>query len=362
MTLRSFLLLWCVLGGFVSPVLAGDVVLLHSEARPDGWTRGVARVLCPAEAADCRVTELFLGPASRGDDFFEDLYERFCPDWCGVSPAAVIADGESAFAFVRKYREDLFGVAPVVYLGMPRPEENLVSQCGVCSGVPLTLDVRATIDLLFRLRPETEIVVGIMDGSPASMRLKLRVEAAMEPYQGRAQVVFPGHEPGDGNGLDMAGLATVASSVPRSGAVIFLGFLQDKTGGEVDEAQGVRLLAERSVAPVYVLTDRWMGTGVLGGVLACAEDQGRGAACLAIRLANNPLQSLPPVSQSARMVIDLTVLTRFGVPADRLPADALKINPPPHPDETFGIVPIRVGVLFVGLVVLVWLLFRRLRQ
>lgn len=349
------------MGGFVAPVLAGDVVLLHSAAQPDGWTQGVARGLCPTGSADCRVTELFLGPASRGDDFFEDLYERFCPDWCGVSPLAVVADGESAFAFVRKFREDLFGVAPVVYLGMPRPEERLISQCGACSGVPLTLDVRATVDLLFRLRPETGTVVGIMDGSPASVRLKARVEAAMEAYQDRAQVVFPGHEPGDGGGLDMADLATVASSVPRSGAVLYLGFMQDKTGGEVDEAQGVRLLAERSAAPVYVLTDRWLGTGVLGGVLACAEDQGRGAARLVTRLANDSLQP-PPVSESARVVIDLTVLARFGVPADLLPADALKVNPPPYPDGTFGIVPTGVGVLFAGLAVLVWLLFRRLRQ
>ena len=266
MTLRILLFLGALLGLPVTPVLAGDLVVLHSSRGEDGWTRAVAASVCPADAPDCRVSELFLGPAWLGDDFFEDCYDRFSPAWGSRRPDAVIADGESAFAFVRKYREELFGGAPVVWMGMARPDPALAAQCGACAGVPLEPDVRGTVDLVFRLRPETSLVVGIMDGSPESLRLKALAEAAMAPYLDRAQVVFPGYEPGDDQGLAMDGPAAVASSVPRSGAVLFLGFERDRTGAEADEAGLVRTVAERSEGPVYVLADRWPGSGVLGGL------------------------------------------------------------------------------------------------
>ena len=361
MTLRVLLFLGVLLGLPVTPVLAGDLVVLHSSRGEDGWTRAVAASVCPADAPDCRVSELFLGPAWLGDDFFEDCYDRFSPAWGARRPDAVIADGESAFAFVRKYREELFGGAPVVWMGMARPDPALAAQCGACAGVPLEPDVRGTVDLVFRLRPETSLVVGIMDGSPESLRLKALAEAAMAPYLDHAQVVFPGYEPGDDQGLAMDGPAAVASSVPRSGAVIFLGFERDRTGAEADEAGLVRTVAERSEGPVYVLADRWPGSGVLGGVAGLGRGHGRAAALQAGRLIRDPAHPPADAAVSARTVADLTVLARFGIPADRLPADAVGRNPAPLPEGSSGITSTGAGLAFALLALCAWLLIRRLR-
>jgi hypothetical protein len=307
------------------------------------------------------VSEFFLGPAWLGDDFFEDCFERLRPDWAGARPDAVIADGESAFSFVRKYREDLFDGAPVVWLGMERPDPALAAQCGACAGVVSGPDVQRTVDLVFRLRPDTAMVVGVMDDSPESLRLRGLVEAAMVPYQDRAQLLFPGHEPGDDQGLTVDGTAAVASSVPRAGAVLFLGFQRDAAGAEADEGAVVRALAGRSAGPVYVLADRWPGSGVLGGVVPVGKDHGRAASLQAGRLIRDPAHPPADAVVGARTVADLTVLARFGIPADRLPADALRRNPVPLPEETTGITPTGALLAFALLALCAWLLIRRLR-
>ncbi|MDD3310540.1 hypothetical protein [Pseudodesulfovibrio sp.] len=340
--------------------LAGDVALLHSAGSADGWTRSVARGLCAGDDPACRVSEIFLGDAEEGEEFFETLHDRLCPDWCARTPDAVVADGEVAFAFARKYRGELFGDAPVIYLGMSRPEAGIAEQCGRCSGVPLRLGVEWTVDLIFRLRPETSIVVALMDDDVANQPLRARVEAAMEPHLDRARLIFPGHEPGDDGGLDESDLASVAGSVPVGGAVLFLRFALDKAGNPVDEDGCARMVARRSQAPVYVLTDRFLGDGVLGGVVAVGEDQAREAANLAARLREGAGEA---ASQGVkpRAVVDLTVLARFGIPADRLPAVCAGINPvdPPEPASALGAAGMWLPALFLALPA--WLLIRRLR-
>jgi len=364
MTFR-FLLICCLLAAAALPAQAGRTVLLHSAAGPDGWTRSTLRGLCP-EGGECTVDELFLGPPEDGEEFIEQQFERLCPDWCRAEPDAVLADGELAFAFVRKYRGELFGAAPVVYLGLPGAEDGLAEQCGRCAGVDLRLDAAATVDLIFRLRPQAVMVVGIMDDAVENEPLREAVEAAMEPYLDRARLLFPGHEPGDDSGLDEAALNAVASSVPVAGAVLYLGFSRDNAGNWVDEGEAVRSLARRSPAPVFVLTDRFIGQGepgqgVLGGVVARGEDQARLAAILAERLRQDPSAALEPRSAEPRVVADLTVLARFGIPADRLPEGALGINPVALPAPASAVAGAGGWLLAAVLAVPAWLAVRRLR-
>ncbi|MEF2231471.1 MAG: hypothetical protein V3571_11130 [Pseudodesulfovibrio sp.] len=361
MNFRYLALLCCLLPVFVLPARAGQTVLLHSAAAPDGWTRSVLRGLCPVGGAGCAVAEIFLGPDWSGEDFFGERYEQLCPQWCAAEPDAVLADGGVAFAFARKYRGELFGAAPVVHLGLAGVDDGLAGQCGRCAGVSLRLGVAATVDLIFRLRPQTAIVVGITDDAVENEPVREAAEAAMQPYLDRARLLFPGHEPGDDSGLDRAALDAAASSVPVAGAVLYLGFSRDNAGNGVDEGEAVRSLARRSPAPVFVLTDRFIGEGVIGGVVARGEDQARLAAILADRLRQDPSASLEPRSAAPRPVIDLTVLARFGIAADRLPEGAIGLNPAAAPEPASAVTSVGGWGLAALLAVPAWLAVRRLR-
>ncbi|MBU4192396.1 MAG: hypothetical protein KKD85_08775 [Proteobacteria bacterium] len=347
-----------------------SVVLLHGVDRDDARTRAMAQGLAEALSWRGDIVSIVLGSQARGDEHFHARFEALRPAWGHAAPTVVIADGEASFAFVRKYRDDLFAYAPVLYCGMDTPDPEYLRQCGDCTGLPETPDVAAAVDLLFRLRPDTRLVVGIMDGSPGSLALSLATERAVAQAvsagQKHVQVVFPGHEPGDEAGLTLRSLRGVASSIPANGAALFLGFANDAQGRAVDQDEAVRILAGRSSGPVFALSDRWMEPGTSQGIAAAVSVPGRdlGAALggLVLRIAaGEPAREMLPERLSARAVLDLTVLARFGVPADRLPADALTLNPVLAPDDPAGATPTGTLALaaVLGALAWAWLLLRR---
>jgi hypothetical protein len=362
---------------FLSPAWANgpeprlSVVLLHGVERADARTRAMAQGLAETLSGRGDIVSITLGSQARGDEHFHARFAALRPAWGRTAPTAVIADGEASFAFVRKYRDDLFAYAPVIYCGMAAPDPEYLRQCGDCTGLPETPDAAAAVDLLFRLRPDTGLVVGIMDGSPGSAALRQATERAVvqavNAGRSHAQVVFPGHEPGDEAGLTLRSLRGVASSIPANGAALFLGFASDAQGRTINQDEAVRLLAERSSGPVFALSDRWLepgtGQGIAAAVAVPGRDLGAALGGLVLRIAaGEPAREMLPERLSARAVADLTVLARFGVPADRLPADALILNPAPVPDDPAGATPTGFLALTVGLAALAWAWLRLRRR
>lgn len=336
---------------FCSDVWAADVVLLHGTDAATPWGGALAEGLSRELDGEADVVSILLGSDVHGDDYFDERFEFLLAKWQGRVPVAVVADGEVAFAFMRKYGEALFAGVPIVYCGMSRPDSEYLSQCGDCVGIPLEYPVEETVDLIFDLQPETSMVVGIMDGSSRSLQLRRALEDAMEPYADRAQLLFPGHEPGDDEGLNMAGLASVASSVARADSVLFLGFSRDNAGESVDEAEAVQLLTTRSDGPVYVLSDHWLGQGVLGGVSVSGNAQGRDVGRMIRRImAGEPTQEMLPEVTSPVSSVDLTVMAMRGIPTDRLPPDTVGVHAPSLPEGDAPLMP--TGVVILGSVLL----------
>ncbi|MUM77640.1 hypothetical protein GKC30_08345 [Pseudodesulfovibrio sp. F-1] len=346
-------------------------VLLHGVDAPDGRTRELGSALALGLGDPDSVMAVILGSPERGDDHFHARFEALRTAWGDDSPVAVVADGESAFAFVRKYREDLFAQASVFYCGMSAPAPEYLLQCGDCTGLAEAEDVAATVELLFRLRPRTRLVVGIADGSAEAAQRMLAAKAAMTEAQtvdayetARAGMIFPGHEPGDDQGLTLAGLRGAAHGVPASGgAVLFLGFASDAQGEPVDEAEAVAMFAARSAGPVFGLTERHLGAGVACVVTVPARDLGHALAGLILRAqAGEPVREMLPEPLSPRPVIDMATLARFGVQAANLPQNALVLNEVDRPDETAEALPVGLGMATLAVAGLagLYLLLRRL--
>lgn len=350
------LLLLVVTVPCVSVAEAGGVLLLHSASSPDPWTEGVREGVIQAPGEPVTVSRTFLGSPDQGDDYFDEIAHQLASRWGKALPAVVVVDGEVAFAFSRKYRELLFPGVPIVYCGMDRPTPELLDQCGDCTGVPVAEAVQETLALLFTIKPDVSMVVGITDGRPEHQPLRRLVESTVEAGNRSAATIFPGHEPGDDEGLDMDLLRAVASSVPRSGGVLLLGMSVDNRGRPVSLAEVVRVLGSRADAPVFVLDPEWVRDGVVGSAGVAPRSHGRRVADVVRRiLAGEAATEIVVESSRPRPVVDLTAMARFGLNVDRLPPDTVRLNPPPKPPEDPPLMPAGwtlVGV-FGGLVVLV---------
>lgn len=336
---------------------AAGVVVLHSGSGPNPWAQKIVSGINSEFGEGIVVKQEFLGSKAVGEvvdeEHFYDKFERIARSHAQDPPSAVIVNGKTAFAFMRKYHEDLFPKVPVVFCAMPMPAPGQLMQCGPCTGVPMEQDVDRTMGLIFTLRPDTGTLVGIMDGSPASRDLRKKAEAAMEPYSDRAQLVFPGHETGDSSGLDMKKLASVASSIPASGAVLFLGFREDRSGNPLDEGEAIGLLVKRSQAPIFVLTDTWLGSGVIGGFMATGEAQGCHAGKIVRRImAGEPPEKIRYQALPAQLVTDATALARFSMRAETIASipGAKTINEPLRPSDPQGISSTNVFAAVLSLI------------
>ncbi len=359
----------CLLVLMASPgFAAAEIALLHSTPKATVWTDELTRGVRDALGEAAQVSEVFLGSSMEDDEYFENRLIQIQTTWGSSQPAVVIADGTLAFSFMRKYREDLFVGAPVVYCAMERPEPELLQQCGECTGLPLEFGVGRTVDFIFSLRPKTTMVVGIVDGSLQGAALRKAAEQAMEPYLDQAQIIFPGHEPGDDGGLDMEALRDVAASVPRYGAALFLKFEEDRLHQSVDPMEAVLSVSLKSNGPLFVLSDEWMKGSpgrTVGGVVVSARAQGKGVGQAVLRILTGEAVSemlIEPLFPQA--TVDLTTLGRFGIEQSLLPVGTVVWNSPEKPVRSGDIsaTGLVAGVVVISVLGVVFVIIRRKRK
>lgn len=345
MRFRILLLLACLLA---TPSISSamDVLLLHGTDAPTPWTESIGVGVAEELGDPSAVRNEHLGPSTAGEDHFHDIAMILKREMKSRADI-VIATDATAVAFTGKYREDLFPDSAVILTGLDRIDPGRLAMCGDCTALPLEVDLDRTLELVFTMRPETRLVVGITDGSQEGQSAKTSLERAMERYEDRAGLIFPGHEPGDDQGLDLDTLSNVLAGIPPKGVGILLRFHEDNRGNPISDEQLVGLFERRIVSPVFVPTDAMLGSGVVGGALVSGRDVGRQAIRLARRiLAGEPAREMLPEPVKAKVLFDGTGLARYGMTP---PPDATVVNGPKTPNESDEILPGAAPIALAGL-------------
>jgi hypothetical protein len=320
-----------------APALSAGVLLLHSGPGPTPWNQRLATGLIQELGSAASIRQAFLKADGADEDAYYEAYQKLSSALAGDAPEAVVAQGETAFAFARKYA-DLFPEAPLVYCAMDRPDPETLSLCGDCTGLSTTVPVGENVDQIFAMRPETRLVVAIADRTPASARLMARVDQAMRPYMDRAQIMFPGFEAGDDQGLDLRTLGDTLASVPSTGAVLFLRFSEDRDGNPITDEELAVLIRNRSASPVYLVDDTVFGTGAVGGWMVPAKEVGAEAARTVLQiLGGENVNEMLPRTIRPVLRLDGTALARYGL---RAPGNAEVINPPAGKVEERPVLPV----------------------
>lgn len=351
--LSALLPLLCLL---CAPALAApvQVALLHSERAATPWADEVAAGLAEGLGADAEVRRIFVRPETEDEDAYDDMFEALSGELAGYSAQYVVADGEIAFAFARKYGPLLFPSAPVIACALPQADAGDLARCSNCAAIPLGYDVPASVDLIFAMRPETKLVVAVADSAEETRPLRDAADQAMRRYADRAQVLFPGFEPGNDNGLDLDRLGQTLASVPSDGVVLLLEYSEEPDETPVSDDRLEAVFRERIVSPVFVMRDAWPHSGVVGGWVVTGMDAGRDAAGLVRRaLGGEPVQEMLPRPTPPQLRFDGTALARFGL---KVPDQAAVVNAPQAVDESPAL-PVTGLAWGFGLVAVIGLFF-----
>ncbi len=360
---------WCclLLAAFSSPLPADlhdkTVLVLHSYYKGYRWTddegRGLDSVLLPELGAnniyiEYMDTKRFYGPGSLVQ--FPDLYSR---KFASRHFDAIVATDNNAFDFLRQYRDKLFPNTPVIFCGVNYFQDTDLAGHRLFTGVSEEADVKATLDLAFRLHPGTRHLYVVNEMTETGQTVHEELVRLMPSYMGLDLTFLEDYS--------MPEILARLKALPANSLVFYSFFSHDKTGRFFEYDQSATTIAKASPAPVYGAWDFNLGFGMVGGKLISGFYQGAVAGEIALRVLRGENPDTIPVVRSAadrpnRFMFDYRQLQRFRISISALPAGSLIQNTPAsffwrHPIGTLA------GLALVAILILInsllWLNIRR---
>jgi diguanylate cyclase (GGDEF)-like protein len=252
---------------------------------------------------------------------FDELYHLYAKKYRKERFDLLLAADDSAFQFLKKYRNTLFSGTPVVFCGLNGYREEMINGMADVSGVAEFYDIRNTIHLITKLQPEVKRVAVITDTTPSGQLLLSQLKMVTGEFAGRLDFEI----------LDYPTLAKLEqrlSALPSSYAVLLLDFFCDPSGTYYNPETILTRIYKSASVPVYGCNEFAMGYGQLGGMIGEGYTQGQLAAKIGLRiLAGEDADTIPVVTRwPNRLMVDYRQMVRFGLKLSDLPPEAMILN------------------------------------
>jgi signal transduction histidine kinase len=326
-----------------------SVLVLHSYGPDFVWTRsqqeGIDAVFGPLAAAyDVRIEyldalrhpELLKGPL-----LLDLLRAKLAKQRIRV----VLTSDNAAFNFARAHRAELFPEAAIVFEGVNGYEDSTLGGEKGITGVAEDTDLSGTLQVLRQLLPQTKRIFfpGMTDDiTYRAIRTTIAKDLATLPPQ--VAVEFPEYS-------DVDAAIKALGTLPPDSAIVFMSNMRTRKGVGISSQRAVELISAATPAPVFTNWDFVVGHGAVGGSVISGVEQGRQAAEIALEVLGGKHAESIPVRRGAgrTFLFDYRQLTRFGIPASRLPPGATVMFAPQRsfqiPREAAWI----AGISFVAL-------------
>lgn len=321
---------------------AAQVLIINSYhpgyAWSDGEQRGVLRSLTRALPNLLPAIEYLdwkrQPTAEQENLFLESLRMKY-----GARPLRVIITlDDKAFEFALENRRQLGGEeVAIVFGGVNYLEPDALLQAGHrnVTGVVESKDMVRTLDLIRRLQPEVNELVGIHDDTESSLANRRSLEEALDRHAPRLKRRF----------LENWTREELFQAVEKLGpqsAAISLGSNRDRDGTLLtDDEVFLREIARRCAVPIYLISEPivplfgqgewdtaiWSG---VGGSLASSDLHGERVGELAIRVLRGERADMIPIETTSpsRLAVDWEQMRRFNLPLAALPEGTEVYNRP----------------------------------
>jgi len=316
-------MLWCACT--VLPVnVSANVLILNSghqgNVATDAVMDGIESTLTSREMSPVYWVEYLdeiRFPGLRYERLFaENLHSKYRQR----EPEVIIATGNAAVSFALTYRERLFPLAPIVFASVDAGTAQRLSGVERLTGVVEAEGYRATLDLAFRLRPETDRIVFV---TPGLLNHQL-IGPLVPDYRPTVALSFIVADDLPSVKSELAALNSRAVVIPLAPPLL------DTERPRLPFDRFVEEIAAMSPAPVYSVWDYLLGKGIVGGFLVSGAAHGREAASMALGiLQGRSVTQMPFVAGTAdRLAVDFAALQRHGLVENDLPEGTIVVNRP----------------------------------
>jgi len=246
---------------------------------------------------------------------FRDFYIRKYQDH---KLDVILTVGPAPLKFMAETHQKSFPGVPIVYC-VPNGLPSGLTLDSDFAGVEGEWAAAETIATALRLLPRTKHVVVVGGVADFDQQLQAVVREQLRVYEGRLDISYL-------TDLAMPALLERLRHLPSQAIVLMTVISKDADGVSFISSQSGPMVAAAANAPIFVMSDRFLNHGEVGGNVSSAVEEGRLAGGMAQRILNGE----KPQDVRARRVItymfDWRALKRWGLKETDLPPGSIVLN------------------------------------
>jgi len=240
-------------------------------------------------------------------------------------PDLIIAEGPPSIRFMSDVHERFFAGTPIVFCCSPQGRTDSLHLDSSFTGAWMEIDPAATLQVALRLQPSTRHVVVVGGVSSVDRNVEEITRKALLKYEGSFEFTYL-------TDLTMPTLLERLKHLPSDTIVFYTSLSRDAVGTSfIDPKESLPMILSVANAPVFVMSETFVGRGAVGGSATSFDAAGQVVAADAIEiLKGKKPQQIPIVKNTNRYVFDWRALQHWGLKESALPRESILLNHPPN--------------------------------
>jgi PAS domain S-box-containing protein len=269
----------------------------------------------------------------------------------------VLALGAPALEFLLDHESELFPGVPKVFYFHDETEATAKSLWPRVTGVWAQLEFNQTLDIALAAKPDTKNVVIVSGTSKQDRFLRDQAESVFGNYATRVSFTYL-------TDLTIDELKDKLSVLPPHTVVIYLSYFVDKNGNSFSGPEALSRFASTTNAPIFGISQTYLGAGMVGGSLLDFEALGKETAETGLRLmAGAKPADIPPSTAPNTIAFDWRQLQKWNIDESKLPPGSVVSFRQPTFWQVYRWYVIGASaIVLVQALLIVWLLLTRARR
>lgn len=301
------------------------VLILNSYDQGFKWTKdienGIESVLGSSENINLYY-EFMDTKNVNHPQYIQILYRNYSEKYKNIKFDAIICSDNDALKFMVNYDDELFNDAPVVFCGVNDFNSSMLQGETNFTGVVEQIDVKGTIESIFKLQPDRKDIIIVGDNSTTGKINEEIAKKIMGEFKDKAKFYYY-------KDISAKQLKEKVKDIEKSAAILTIGHLRGEDGSLI-RLENTRIVLSDIKVPIYVTWDFMLGNGIMGGKLVDGYTQGKIAAELVNKVLNGEsVQNIPVIADCpTKYVFNYNELLKYNINLNDIPQNYNIINKP----------------------------------